>query len=243
MTNPGDPGSGREFRIALLTEATTRVLRALAGVPPETLRDPSLLPGWTVAHVVTHLARNADAQRNLLHWAATGVETPMYPSPEAREEGIAAGVRREPAEIIDDLSASCEALAVAIDEQPAGAWEAFISLRRGGPVASEVILDSRLAEVELHHHDLGIDPGLELLDAEAGASLLGAVVNTYVRNRDLEGIIVEPDGGPPITLTGTPDGEPTHVRGSAAAIAGWITGRNDGSELTCDGPLPDLEAW
>ena len=171
--SPPIPASDREFRIAHLTEATTRVLQALADVPPETLRDPSLLPGWTVAHVVTHLARNADAQRNLLHWAATGVETPMYPSPEAREEGIAAGVRREPAEIIDDLSASCEALALAIDEQPAGAWDALICLRRGGPVASEVILDSRLAEVELHHHDLGIDRGLELLRCRGGAIVAG----------------------------------------------------------------------
>ena len=49
--------------------------------------------------------------------------------------------------------------------------------------------------------------------------------------------------GRPITLTGTPAGEPTQVRGPAAAIAGWITGRLDGADLTCDGPLPDLEAW
>ena len=44
-----------------------------------------LLPGWTVGHVLTHVARNADAYTNLLTWARTGVETPAYASPEARE--------------------------------------------------------------------------------------------------------------------------------------------------------------
>jgi maleylpyruvate isomerase len=104
----------REFRIAHLSEATTRMLQALTDVPPAILRDPSLLPDWTVAHVATHLARNADAQRNLLHWASTGVETPMYPSADAREAGIAEGVRREPREIFEDLVASCDRLATAI---------------------------------------------------------------------------------------------------------------------------------
>lgn len=233
----------REFRIAHLTEASTRLLEALAAVPPESLRDPSLLPDWTVGHVATHLARNADAQRNLLHWAATGVETPMYPSPQARNDDIEAGARREPEEILSDLNASVVRLAQAIDAQPGAAWTALVRQSRGGPVPAEVILDARLAEVELHHHDLGVDSGLALLDEEAGGLLLGAVVRTYARNRDLGGLVVEPDGAEPVTLTGAPDGKPTHVRGPAVSIAGWLTGRTDGSELVCDGPLPDLEAW
>jgi maleylpyruvate isomerase len=233
----------REFRVAHLTEATTRLLAALAAVPADTLRDPSLLPGWTVGHVATHLARNADAQRNLLHWAATGVETPMYASSSAREDDIAAGATRPPDDILTDLRTSCEKLATAIAELPTAAWDSPIRLRRGAPVAAAVVLDSRLAEVELHHHDLGVDAGLELLDGEAGALLLAAVVGTYVRNRDLGGMVVEPDGEAPVTLTGTPAGTPTHVRGSAVSIAGWLTGRSDGSDLACDGPLPDLEAW
>ena len=41
---------------------------------------PSGLPGWTRAHVLTHVARNADAMINLLTWARTGVPTPAYAS-------------------------------------------------------------------------------------------------------------------------------------------------------------------
>jgi maleylpyruvate isomerase len=232
-----------DSRIAHLAAATSRLLAAVDPVPPSTLKNRSLLPDWTVGHVVTHLARNADAQRNLLHWAATGVETPMYSSREVRNEAIEDGSRRDPEDIVADLRASCDRLATAIDDQPTAAWSAQIITGPGGPATSDVIIDGRLAEVELHHHDLGIDGGLDLLDAEAGAFLLDALTRTYVRNRDLNGLIVQPDGGEPITLTGSADGDPTHVRGSAVSIAGWLTGRNDGADLICDGPLPDLEKW
>ncbi len=33
------------------------------------------------------------------------------------------------------------------------------------------------------------------------------------------------------------------VSGSAHALAGWLAGRSDGSELACDGPLPHLPSW
>lgn len=42
---------------------------------------PSTLPGWTRKHLVAHIAANADALGNLVHWAATGDRTPMYSSP------------------------------------------------------------------------------------------------------------------------------------------------------------------
>jgi maleylpyruvate isomerase len=52
-------------------------LDRLAGVD---LDGPSLLPGWSRRTVIAHVARNADALCNLLTWARTGVETPMYAS-------------------------------------------------------------------------------------------------------------------------------------------------------------------
>ena len=56
--------------------ATTRYLGALTVLTDEDMRAPSLLPRWSRGHVVTHLARNADALCNLVHWAESGVETP-----------------------------------------------------------------------------------------------------------------------------------------------------------------------
>ncbi|MDP9427768.1 MAG: maleylpyruvate isomerase N-terminal domain-containing protein, partial [Actinomycetota bacterium] len=62
---------------------------ALGRLTDEELDRPSLLPGWGRRHVLAHVARNADALLNLLTWARTGAETPMYPSAEARDAGIA----------------------------------------------------------------------------------------------------------------------------------------------------------
>ena len=48
---------------------------ALGRLTDEELDRPSLLPGWDRRHVLAHVARNADALRNLLTWAETGVKT------------------------------------------------------------------------------------------------------------------------------------------------------------------------
>ena len=77
----------------------------------DAFRAPSLLPGWSRAHVLTHLARNADAMINLLLWARTGVVTPAYASAEARVADIEKGAVRTPSEIRDDVIASSDRLA------------------------------------------------------------------------------------------------------------------------------------
>lgn len=66
----------------------------------EQVRSPNLLPGWTVGHVVTHLARNADAHARRLTGALHGVDVPEYRrGAEQRHEEIEAGGRRSAAEI------------------------------------------------------------------------------------------------------------------------------------------------
>ncbi|HET9858195.1 MAG TPA: maleylpyruvate isomerase N-terminal domain-containing protein [Nocardioidaceae bacterium] len=72
------------------------------------MRAPSLLPGWSRGHVVTHVARNADGLRNLLVWARTGVETPQYPSWEQRNRDIDSGAGRPHAALLADSRASAE---------------------------------------------------------------------------------------------------------------------------------------
>ena len=66
------------------------------------LGGPSRLPGWTRGPVVCHVARNAEGLVRLLHWARTGIETPMYPSMEARAADIEAGAGRPLDEQLDD---------------------------------------------------------------------------------------------------------------------------------------------
>ena len=95
--------------LAALESATGRLLDGIASLSDAAATQPSLLPGWSRGHVLTHIARNADGLRNLLIWARTGTETPQYPSRQARDEAISAGSGRPAGQLAADLRTSSEA--------------------------------------------------------------------------------------------------------------------------------------
>src|SRR5829696_4565200 len=97
-------------------EAETAVARIVERLGDDALAAPSALPDWTRAHVVAHLARNADALGNLLTWARTGVETPMYPSVGARDADIATTAALPPAELRADYADACRRFAQAVSD-------------------------------------------------------------------------------------------------------------------------------
>jgi maleylpyruvate isomerase len=127
--------------------ALTGWLRALGAVEPA---RPSLLPGWTVGHVLTHIARNADSHRDLLDGR------PQYPSVESRNEDIEAGARRSWTELVDDVAAS----AAALDARWASTtdWTGTAAMLSGSrPLHLLPLLRQR--EVEVHRADLGLGYG------------------------------------------------------------------------------------
>ena len=50
-------------------EAHRAVIASLQRLTDAEVRQPSQLPGWTVGHVATHIARNAEGQRRMLEAA------------------------------------------------------------------------------------------------------------------------------------------------------------------------------
>ncbi len=218
--------------------ATTRLLATAGALDLAALAGPSLLPGWTRGHVLAHLARNADALRNLLIWARTGEETPAYPSPEARTAGIEAGAGRPLDEQLTDLRAASDRFAQAVADMPADAWMVQLPLSTGLQRAARVVW-RRLREVEVHHVDLaaGYTPDdwpesfTHRVLHEVAADLTG--VNLTAHASDLGHPVVLGAGGPPT------------VSGSSAALAGWLTGRLAKPELTVEptGTLPTLPDW
>jgi maleylpyruvate isomerase len=142
-----------------LDDATQRLLSTARLLAEPELRAPSLLPGWTRAHVVAHLARNADAMRNLLVGARSGTSRPAYASAEARAADIEAGARRGPAELMADLAGSAMALRTVARQLPEPAWLVPVQLLDTEPFPAAGLLTRRLVEVELHHADLGAGYG------------------------------------------------------------------------------------
>src|ERR1700733_6618975 len=104
---------------------TERLLAEVAVLPDEALSAPTALPGWTRAYLLSHIAANADALRNLVYWARTGEERRMYASPEAREADIAAGAEPPAADLRARVSSSAADLAADLDalDGPGGAGD------------------------------------------------------------------------------------------------------------------------
>src|SRR5690349_6262463 len=74
---------------ASLQDASRRLVRTVDGLSDDDLAGPSLLPGWSRAHVVAHLALNAEALDGVVRGLLADGLVPMYSSPEARDEDIA----------------------------------------------------------------------------------------------------------------------------------------------------------
>lgn len=221
--------------------ASTRYLGALSTVGDDDMRGPSLLPAWTRGHVVTHLARNADAFCNLLHWAETGEERYMYESPEKRDADIESGAGRSAHDLRVDASASAGRLMQAINELDVRHEDNPVARMPGTPTfPAREIATHRWVEVEVHHADLDI--GYSRADWDpAFADLL------------LDRVMADRAEGPSLVLRSTDTGRtwrygvpgqgPT-VEGRACDLAWWAMGRGDGSELTSDAHvLPELGRW
>src|ERR1044072_8443012 len=129
------PAAERAVRLLpIVREATERLDLIVSGLDEHTSHQPSRLPGWSRAHVVTHLARNADALVNLLTWARTGVEHPMYASRADRDADIEEGADRLAQVLREDLRAASDRFMFAATELPPQAWKATVAARMQGPI-------------------------------------------------------------------------------------------------------------
>ncbi|WP_328912810.1 MULTISPECIES: maleylpyruvate isomerase family mycothiol-dependent enzyme [unclassified Streptomyces] len=225
-----------------VAEATERLLDAVAALPEPALAEPSLLPGWTRGHVLAHLARNADGLRNLLTWARTGTETPMYDSAEARDQEIERDAGRPLAEHLDDLRASARRLAEATAEVPPAAWAAQVALRTGRVIAAAEIPYRRLVEVLLHHVDLDIGYGCADLPAGFAARELALLADGLTGHEGIAAVRLEDTGDGSRWTIGAAAEPDLAVSGSTSALLTWVSGRGSGDDLAVapEGPLPVL---
>ncbi|MFG2140521.1 maleylpyruvate isomerase family mycothiol-dependent enzyme [Streptomyces sp. NPDC048650] len=223
-------------------EATDRLLVSVGKLDDEAIAEPSLLPDWTRGHVLAHLARNADALTNLLTWARTDVRTPMYASDTARDSDIERDADRSLADHLEDLRESAARFDAAADALPAGRRRYEVEMRNGVTERAERLALRRLAEVELHHIDLGVGHSLDQLlpvfvdgelDFLATVKFAGHPDLPALELRTLDGRRWRTGRGAATVGGGA---APLVVTGSPADLVGWLTGRGDGAGLDVPGP-------
>ncbi len=218
------------------------LLHTIDGLTDEDAREPSLLPSWTRGHVLTHVARNADGLVNLLTWARTGVETPMYESRDKRAADIEAGSTRPVAELTADLRDSQQRLLDALGAMSETDWTFRIRFGRdGNEIPASMIPALRFGEIEVHNVDLDLDYTPAHWPEPFVESLLSRACGDFSARPDTPGL----------TLRSVEDDRTWRVGDGAQVITGpppallaWLVGRTDGTGLHADGGiLPKLGPW
>ncbi|WP_194288478.1 maleylpyruvate isomerase family mycothiol-dependent enzyme [Ornithinicoccus halotolerans] len=225
--------------LAQVTAETEALVADAKRLTPADLAVPSRCARWSRAHVLAHLARNADSLVNLATWARTGVETPAYRSPEARERDIEEGATRSRSELLADVVESAARLDRAFESLHGPAGDAEVTTRAGTTVRGTQLPAMRLQELVLHHVDLRT--GYSLADADPG----------WVRRTLTRGLRrwAARDDAPDLVLR-APDeqwvlgaGGPV-VSGTEPALLLWLArGDAEGLQVAGGEPLPAPPPW
>jgi maleylpyruvate isomerase len=226
-----------EQTLAWMTDGTQRLLADQAALSDEELAAPTALPGWTRRYLLSHVAANAEALRNLVHWARTGEERRMYASSEQRDADIAKGALLPAAELRTWIESSARALAADLDALPERAWDAKVITAQGLTRSASEIPWMRVREVYIHGIDLDAGARWRNLPAD----FLAVLLDDVTARRSVKG------GGPSLAVAATDAGHAWEVAGTGPAVpvsapladlAGYLTGRNSGLD-----DFPALPAW
>ena len=199
------------------------------------------LPGWTRAHVLTHLARNADGGTRLLEWARTGVKTPEYPSVEARAEEIEEGANRSSIELLADVRDSARRFATEYALMPAEAWQSTVRWTGGHHGPALEAADARLCEVLIHHVDLnaGFSPA-DWPKAFTTRMLSDMVAHFSTRAEAPAARLYSRDTATWYELHHASSS--VQISGTESALLAWLLGRSNGDDLSTplNITLPDV---
>ncbi len=230
--------------LAALAASTARLLATLDGISDADARGPSRLPAWTRGHVLTHLARNADALGNLTRWAVTGVEHPMYASAAARDADIAAGADRAALGLVEDVRTSAQRLQGALGGMTGEALERRVTFRSGVHCPGAELPYRRMREVEIHHVDLALGYTPAHWPPGFAVRTLDEITQGFLAKASPVATLHDRGAGRTWTIAGAGP----RLVGQDSALLAWLTGRSDGAGLVLEGadtgaPVPPAPEW
>jgi maleylpyruvate isomerase len=227
--DPTSPGL-----LGAVGEHTSRLLATAEGL--DDVRADSLCEGWTRAHVLSHVARNADGLAALVRAAVDRSGETMYASPEQRDADIDAGADRPAAELVADVRSSADALAAQLPRL--GPEHAGVRLERTPGVVmmtAEKIPFTRLRELVFHHVDLDAGFGFSDVEPELQRVLLEDEVRRLAACDPPVDVELRTTEGDAWTVgAGT-----ASVSGSRGSLLGWLgRGLTEGVAGDALPPLP-----
>jgi maleylpyruvate isomerase len=199
---------------------------------------PSELEGWTVGHVMTHIARNADGFTRMIEAAEAGEVGDQYEGGRAgREAGIAAGASRDwdalVADVVDSSTRLDAAFAATTDE----VWATGEGDLLAGVEPVRTFPHRRAREVEIHRLDLGLGASYpEWTDGFVAREWPLSVARLPARLPDGGAVRLVVDGDGDVVVAGE-GSAPVELRGTRRELLAWIVGRR-----AVEG-APSLASW
>lgn len=226
-----------------LQEASERLVRTVDGLTDEELAGPSLLPGWSRAHVVAHLALNAEGLSRAIEGVVRGEPAPVYDSDEGRDTDVRTLADRSPTELRDRLLTAVTRFADAAGRMRGDLAAEPVERTPGGPRwPAGACAAKRWVEVEVHHADLDAGYGPADWPDAFSAHLLGAFAERAPHWEPA--FVADPVDVAGSWHLGATDAASPRVTGPVHRIAWWVTGRGDGEGLTSTtGVLPRIGKW
>ncbi|MFE2431191.1 maleylpyruvate isomerase family mycothiol-dependent enzyme [Streptomyces sp. NPDC059373] len=218
-------------------EGHDRLLTLVAALTDDTARGPSALPGWSRAHVLSHIEGVSLALARQARFALRGELIDPYDGGRpARDAAIEAGASRSAKELTYAVGA---ALA-----QTRETWSAVGPQDRGRAVRYRdadvaAVLAAWWRELGIHTADADLGYG----SSDWSRDFCGHVLD-HLAPRTPEGIRLELTAvdGPDKRVLGS--GETVVVRGALTDLTAWMAGREPAGTLAFSGAeVPELGPW
>jgi len=209
----------------VLVAATQQLLGSTITLSDVAWFAPTALPGWSRAHVATHLNLHGQAVIAILQGVAAG-RTPSW-HPVETEAALKAGGRRDAITLQEELDRSAADVMRVIDAIGPDRWQVQVR-SRFGTVPVWQLLVARLNEVILHHVDLAVGYSLSDLDPQVATTLLYWNLHRAEARFSQVTLELTADEGWTESIG---SGPLVQISGSIAALLGWITGRLDAAAV------------
>ena len=222
--------------LSRLGRETDMFLATVESLADDEMTVQSLCEGWNRAEVIAQVASSGRALVNLIDWATSGAERPLYASSEARAVEIAALAALPREELIGKVRESARNFAEQA-QRLSGDLVATEVQVGGKALPATSIVALRIAEVVVHHHDLDTAWTIEEADPDSLLNALEAVVRS-----------LRAKGAPGMTLATEERDEWVIGDGALRVVSDregllqWLA-RGDAGHIEADGPVPALPSW
>jgi len=228
VTDPPD------FPLELVHRATQSTVQTVDALTDSQWAEPSLLPGWSRAHVVAHLTNHAQGVARAVHGLRHQRASSVYDSNDSRDQDIERLAARQVEEIRERFLTSVTDVYDALRHLTPGLRSGTVERTPGsGPFPAGELVLQRWREVEIHHADLGAGFTPANWSRDFTTYLLPVVA--WDRGDELDLTLRTPDEDFVVGVGGQV------IEGSAHDLTWWLLGRGAGEGLI--GDLPSLGPW